>query len=217
MRRLVLGVLTLAFAACTTTDVDRDVDRINRFEKEADELRQTLHIPGMSAHRWRRAKAIAVIAAASNIIAYHEETGIAALGMTTTDAFAVLLVGFVSGFDDDTVAVFETVAAFGGRFTLSEIVAEPPLAIVPSVHVVVDVPLQLPWDGVSETNVVPGGIVSVTTTPAAAAGPALLTTIVYVIGRPVPYGEPDAVFVIDRSAGSEIIATNASKPPPFAA
>jgi len=43
MRRLVLVVLTLAVASCTTAS------RIKRFEKEADELRQTLHIPGMSA------------------------------------------------------------------------------------------------------------------------------------------------------------------------
>jgi CubicO group peptidase (beta-lactamase class C family) len=45
MRRLVPVVLALTFTACTTTDADR----IKGFEREADELRQTLHIPGMSA------------------------------------------------------------------------------------------------------------------------------------------------------------------------
>jgi hypothetical protein len=54
------------------------------------------------------------------------------------------------------------------------------------VHVTVEVPLQLPWLGVAETNAVPAGIVSVTVVPAASAGPALLTVIVYVTGSPVP-------------------------------
>ena len=45
MRRLVPVVLALTLTACTTTDADR----IRGFEREADKLRQTLHIPGMSA------------------------------------------------------------------------------------------------------------------------------------------------------------------------
>src|ERR1051325_2417925 len=45
MRRLVPVVFALTLAACTTTDGDR----IKGFEREADELRQTLRIPGMSA------------------------------------------------------------------------------------------------------------------------------------------------------------------------
>jgi CubicO group peptidase (beta-lactamase class C family) len=45
MKRLVPVVFALTLAACTTTDADR----IKGFEREADELRQTLHIPGMSA------------------------------------------------------------------------------------------------------------------------------------------------------------------------
>jgi hypothetical protein len=48
-------------------------------------------------------------------------------------------------------------------------------------------------------NVVPAGMTSMTVTAPAGAGPALLTTIVYVIGRPVPYGGADGVFVIERS------------------
>jgi len=45
MKRLVPVVLALALAACATTDAGR----IRGFERDADELRQTLHIPGMSA------------------------------------------------------------------------------------------------------------------------------------------------------------------------
>jgi CubicO group peptidase (beta-lactamase class C family) len=45
MRRLVPVVLAFALTACTTTDADR----IKSFERDVDQLRQTLHIPGMSA------------------------------------------------------------------------------------------------------------------------------------------------------------------------
>jgi len=45
MRRLVPVVLTFALTACTTTDADR----VKSFERDVDQLRQTLHIPGMSA------------------------------------------------------------------------------------------------------------------------------------------------------------------------
>jgi hypothetical protein len=45
MRRLVPVVLTLALTACATTDADR----VKRFERDVDQLRQTLRIPGMSA------------------------------------------------------------------------------------------------------------------------------------------------------------------------
>jgi CubicO group peptidase (beta-lactamase class C family) len=45
MRRLVPVVLTLALTACATTDADR----VKSFERDVDQLRRTLHIPGMSA------------------------------------------------------------------------------------------------------------------------------------------------------------------------
>jgi len=48
--------------------------------------------------------------------------------------------------------------------------------------------------------VVPAGRMSVTVAPPAGAGPALFTTIEYVIGCPVPYGPGDAVFAIARSS-----------------
>ncbi|MEK6371999.1 MAG: hypothetical protein AABO58_04830 [Acidobacteriota bacterium] len=51
-----------------------------------------------------------------------------------------------------TDAVFETGPGVDGSVITSEIVAEPPLAIVPRLQVTVDVPLQIPWLGVAETN-----------------------------------------------------------------
>src|SRR4029079_18421915 len=45
MRKLVPVVLGLALAACATTDANR----VKGFEREVDELRQALYIPGMSA------------------------------------------------------------------------------------------------------------------------------------------------------------------------
>src|ERR1044072_5083855 len=45
MRRLVPVVLAFALTACATTNAER----VKGFEREADVLRQTLHIPGMSA------------------------------------------------------------------------------------------------------------------------------------------------------------------------
>jgi len=136
---------------------------------------------------------------ASSNSANGESVGIAAAGVTDTVDVAALFAGFVSVFDEDTVAVFDTGPGVDGRVTTSEIVAEPPLLIVPREHVTVVVPLQLPWLGVAETNVVPAGMTSVTVTPPAGAGPALLTPIEYVTGRPVPFGGGDALLVIDRS------------------
>src|SRR5689334_20904633 len=45
MNKLVPAVLVLALTACTTTNGDR----IKSFERDVDQLRQTLHIPGLSA------------------------------------------------------------------------------------------------------------------------------------------------------------------------
>ena len=93
-------------------------------------------------------------------------------------AVLLLFAAFVSGFDVVTVAVFWTLPGVGGSVSTSEIVADPPLATVPRAQVTVVVPLQLPWLGVADVNVVPGGMTSVTETPAADAGPALVTTMV---------------------------------------
>ncbi len=97
-----------------------------------------------------------------------------------TGALPALLpgIGSVSGVFA-TVAVFVNVIGVGGAVTMSEIVAVPPLAIAPRLQTTVVVPLQLPWDAVAETNVVPVGITSVTTTLLASWGPLFVTVIVY--------------------------------------
>jgi hypothetical protein len=115
---------------------------------------------------------------ASNIRTIGEAAGIAAAGTTVTVDVDALFAGFPSGLDVVTVAVFDTGPGVDGRVTASAIVADPPFAIVPSEHVTVVVALQLPWLGVADTNVVPGGRTSVTTTFAADAGPAFDTAIV---------------------------------------
>lgn len=80
----------------------------------------------------------------SNNRAIGESIGIEAAGTVVTTAVALLFAGFVSVFDELTVAVFDTLPGVDGKVTTSETVAVPPLAIVPSEQVTVDVPLQLP-------------------------------------------------------------------------
>ena len=82
--------------------------------------------------------------AASSSSIEGDSVGISAAGITVRVAVALLFVAFVSGVDEATDAVFETEPAVAGSVTTSEIVAAAPLAIVPSAHVTVDVPLQLP-------------------------------------------------------------------------
>src|SRR5687768_9763081 len=111
------------------------------------------------------------------ISAHWERVGILAES-TAVNAEPALLsgVGSSSGVLA-TVAVLANVPKAGGVMT-SVIVAVPPLAIAPRVQVTVVVPEQLPCDGVAETNVVPAGRMSVTTTFDAVSGPALLTVMV---------------------------------------
>ena len=98
------------------------------------------------------------------------------------------------------MAVFDTGPGVDGSVTMRVIVADAPFASVPRVQVTVVVPLQLPWLGVAETNDVPAGSASVTTTFAAALGPAFDTAIVYVSEPPVPYGPACGVLAMERSA-----------------
>jgi hypothetical protein len=77
-----------------------------------------------------------------------------------------------------TVAVFEIVPLVAVTCVSSVIVAVAPFAIVPMLQLIGLVALQVPWDGVAETNVRPAGRVSVTTTFVAWAGPAFPTVIV---------------------------------------
>ena len=56
----------------------------------------------------------------------------------------MLFAGFASELDVVTVAVFVTAPVLIGNVTVSAMVADPPLAIVPSEHVTVVVPLHDP-------------------------------------------------------------------------
>jgi hypothetical protein len=95
-------------------------------------------------------------------------------GLTVAKAAVdALLAGFGSTSADATLAVFDTGPAVLDVLTTKVTVALAPLAREPMAQVTVVVPLQLPWDGVAETKVVPAGITSVTTTAVAAPGPAL--------------------------------------------
>ena len=76
---------------------------------------------------------------------------------------------------DVTLAVFVIEPSAWGLI-LIEAVALPPLLIVPREHVTVpDDSVQVPCEAVAESNVTPLGSVSVTVTPVAPEGPALVT------------------------------------------
>ena len=90
----------------------------------------------------------------------------------------VLLARFGSAVAAKTVLVLLTVPAMLGLRTTSTTVAEPPLAIVPREQLTALVPEQDPCVGVAETNVVPAGRMSLTTTPVAGLGPAFATEMV---------------------------------------
>lgn len=94
------------------------------------------------------------------------------------DAVAALLAGFGSSVAEETVAVLETDPPGVATRAVIVTVAVAALTRVPSEQVTVAVPLQVPWDGVALTNVIPAGRVSVTVTPVAVAGPPLATVIV---------------------------------------
>src|ERR1700760_2999433 len=110
---------------------------------------------------------------ASNSSTSGEAAGMFAAGMVVMVEVAVLLAGLGSLLDVVTVAVLDSGPAVDGVVMVRLIVAEPALAIVPRLQVTVVVPLQVPWLGVADVKVVPAGRMSVTTTFAAAPGPAL--------------------------------------------
>jgi hypothetical protein len=97
--------------------------------------------------------------------------------ITAVSAVALLLPMLGSAVDALAVAVFEIDPA-AVAFTTRVMVAEPLLASVPRAQVTVVVPLQVPTDGVAETNVVPEGRVSLTLARVAALGPAFETVMV---------------------------------------
>src|SRR5439155_11342549 len=104
-----------------------------------------------------------------------ESNGIADAGCTVIDTVELLFALFGSGCGAaETVAVLLSGPA-ALSVTCKTIVALPPFAIVPTEHVTVGVPLQVPWDGVAEIRVAPAGRTSVTTTAFAAPGPEFVT------------------------------------------
>jgi hypothetical protein len=90
--------------------------------------------------------------------------------MTVVICVAVLLLRFGSVVAAATVAVFVSVPAALGALTTMSTVAVAPLGKMPSLHVTVLVPEQVPELGVAETNVTPAGRTSVRVTPLVVAG-----------------------------------------------
>src|SRR4030066_467748 len=119
---------------------------------------------------------------------------------TTVVAVALSLPATESTVTAVTVAVLLNALLPLIGVTTSVIVAEAVLAMTPRLHDCVVVPVQLPCDGVLETNVTPAGNVSLTVTPVAVSGPALLTVMVYVRLLPAVIGSGASVIVIPRFA-----------------
>jgi hypothetical protein len=125
--------------------------------------------------------------------------------MAVMSAVAELLFGLESVVVELTVAVLPTTAPLATeQFTvaISVMVADEFDASVGNVTVQLlpEPPQTPPPVEEQETNVVEAGRLSVTVIDDAAAGPLLVTVIVYVTSGPVETELPDAVFVIARSA-----------------
>ena len=88
--------------------------------------------------------AISMSAAPSNNRVSGERVGMSLAAVTLTVDVAALFAGFVSVFDDVTVAVFDTFPVVDGSVRTSAIVAVPPLAIVPREQETVAPPVQVP-------------------------------------------------------------------------
>jgi hypothetical protein len=119
---------------------------------------------------------------------------------TATVVEAELFALFGSVVALETVAEFTTEAGVAGAVTTRVMVAELAADRLPRLQTTVVVPVQLPWLGVAEKNVVPPGSVSETLTLFAVAGPPLVTVIVYVIWPLGATTEPFGVLAIDKSA-----------------
>lgn len=121
--------------------------------------------------------------------------------VTVVDDVAELLPVFVSVWLPVTVAVLAigpTVAE--STETTTVIVAVPPLARLPNAPVIVpDALVAVPWLAVADTNVTPDGNTSVTVTPVASLGPALVTVKVYVKVPADVTGSGESVLVICKS------------------
>ena len=94
-----------------------------------------------------------------------------------TVAVLLLLAGFGSGVAAVTFALLLTGPNSSPVVTPRLIVADAPVASVPSVQITVVVPLHDPCEGVTKTKVTLAGNTSVTLTPVDGPGPLLATVI----------------------------------------
>src|SRR4029077_8852800 len=104
-----------------------------------------------------------------------------------------LLAGARSCCAPETLTEFVMVpVAVGVTTTLT--VASKAEASDPKLHVTILFAwLQLPWDGVADTKLVPPGRLSARITPEASCGPSLSASMEYVRFNPMPTGSGDAL------------------------
>src|SRR4029079_1732412 len=130
-------------------------------------------------------------------------------------AVALLLPVLVSGLLPPTVTVFVCSPIALGLVT-RVLVTDSPAAMSPIVQLRIAPPVQLPFVIVADTNVLPPGIGSDTTTPVSALGPLLVTTIVQVIRLPSfsSWLGGGTLFVTVRStrAWTQVDALDSSEP-----
>src|SRR5947209_17872729 len=129
-------------------------------------------------HR-RRVTAQALRNAASNSSIHVESAGVGATAiLTAVTAVAELLFGFGSFSAAATEAVLETDVLLFGILSVSVIVGDEALASEPSAQVIGEPLTQVPCVVSADTNVVPAGSVSDTTTLLAPVAPLFSTVIV---------------------------------------
>jgi hypothetical protein len=141
--------------------------------------------------------------------------------LTVVVALAELLAVTASSVEA-TLAVLVMIVPFGvAAATLStKVIVLVPTGTEGLVQVCVPVPPTgsgghvHPTPGVTETNVVPAGVVSEKETFDAASGPALVTMIVYVMFDPATTGSGESTFETERSAVAATAGTAGSNSAP---
>ena len=117
---------------------------------------------------------------------------------------------FVSGSEEVADAVLLKVVGVAGAVTTIWTFSPENLGIEPRLQVTVpDAWLHVPCDGVAETKVTPDGSRSVSETPVAVDGPALLTETLYLSSSPTPTGSGKSDLMTERSAdaGTTVVCT----------
>jgi hypothetical protein len=137
--------------------------------------------------------------------------------LTVVVALAELLAVTASS-GEVTLAVLVTIVPFSVAAATfrTKVIVLVPTGTEGSVQICVPVPPTgsgghvHPAPGVTETNVVPAGVVSETETFDAASGPALVTLIVYVMFDPATTGSGESTFETERSAVAPTAVTGGS-------